>query len=112
MTRQANPNSADEQSTLDHRPLRFGKYRGKTPAEISEIDPQYLVWMHENVLTHWNMSDLLYRECVAEAKKKQNRGAYTPAPKTDRPSGTSLRVKDHFDLPDESYDDMSGDVPF
>ena len=33
----------------DHTPLPFGKYKGKTPEEIAEIDGSYVVWMFENV---------------------------------------------------------------
>ena len=35
--------------SLDDQPLPFGKYKGKTPNEVLEIDPQYLVWFYENV---------------------------------------------------------------
>lgn len=31
--------------------LPFGKYNGKLLDEISEIDPSYIVWLHENVKT-------------------------------------------------------------
>ena len=33
----------------DHTPLTFGKYKGKTPEEIAEYDPSYVVWMYDNV---------------------------------------------------------------
>lgn len=33
----------------DHTPLTFGKYKGKTPEEVAEICPSYVVWMYENV---------------------------------------------------------------
>ena len=33
----------------DHTPLAFGKYKGKTPEEVAELDPSYVVWMYENV---------------------------------------------------------------
>jgi uncharacterized protein (DUF3820 family) len=30
-------------SKLDKTPLRFGKYKGKTPIEVLELEPSYLV---------------------------------------------------------------------
>ncbi len=30
---------------IDFTPLTFGKYKGKTPREIYDYDPGYLVWM-------------------------------------------------------------------
>ncbi len=34
---------------IDDVPLAFGKYKGKTPNEIAEIDNSYIIWLHENV---------------------------------------------------------------
>ncbi|HHO42562.1 MAG TPA: 3'-5' exonuclease [Epsilonproteobacteria bacterium] len=37
-------------------PLRFGKYKGKTPNEIARIDKGYLIWMLENIEhIDWNL---------------------------------------------------------
>lgn len=33
----------------DTTPLSFGKYKGKTPEEVAEIDGSYVVWMFKNV---------------------------------------------------------------
>jgi hypothetical protein len=30
---------------LDHTVLTFGKYKGQTPSQIAEHDPQWLVWL-------------------------------------------------------------------
>lgn len=30
----------------DSQPLPFGKYKGRTPDEIAEDDPSYIVWLH------------------------------------------------------------------
>ncbi len=30
---------------IDALPLTFGKYRGKTPAELLAINPQYINWL-------------------------------------------------------------------
>jgi hypothetical protein len=35
--------------TKDKTPLTFGKYKGKTPDEIGDYDPSYVVWMYANV---------------------------------------------------------------
>jgi hypothetical protein len=48
---------------LDHTPLTFGKHRDKTPDEISEIDPGYIVWLAENVKPPV-VSDLLAQACA------------------------------------------------
>lgn len=66
--------TADE--LLDHTPLRGGKHPGKTPSEIADIDPSYLVWAYEG----WDRppcSAMLYKECVKDAAEltRQNRVA-------------------------------------
>lgn len=33
----------------DFKPLQFGKYKGLTSAEISEIDPSYIVWLYDTI---------------------------------------------------------------
>ena len=35
--------------TIDDIPLTFGKYQGKTPDQIAEIDDQYIIWMYDNI---------------------------------------------------------------
>lgn len=46
----------------DHTPLNFGKYKGLTPDEISEFDPEYIVWawksVHPRISSYW-----LYQTC-------------------------------------------------
>jgi hypothetical protein len=46
---------------MDHTPLGFGKHIGKSPNDISEIDPSYIVWLYEN--TEGNCSRALYAAC-------------------------------------------------
>lgn len=53
--------------SLDHSPLQFGKYAGKTPDEVSQIDGAYIVWMYENVKNFPTCSKLLYEACQADA---------------------------------------------
>lgn len=62
--------SAPSQEELDHSRIGFGKYRDKTPEQISENDPEYLVWAWQNVLNRpLFMSDVLYKECKAAPSK-------------------------------------------
>lgn len=37
------------EADLDDTPISFGKYKGKTPDEISDIDPKYLLWLVNEV---------------------------------------------------------------
>ena len=34
---------------IDFKRLKFGKYIGETPEQVSCHDPDYVVWMHDNV---------------------------------------------------------------
>lgn len=52
---------------LDHTPLPTGKYKGQTPSQIAEHDPQYIVWMAEN-FTEKKVSDVLARTCEEECR--------------------------------------------
>ena len=53
----------DEASNLDHTPLVFGKYNGKTPDQVAKIDPGWLVWAFNNVKNRQTCSQLLANEC-------------------------------------------------
>jgi uncharacterized protein (DUF3820 family) len=63
-------NTYKQNISLDHTPLNFGKYKGKTPDEISEHDPSYIVWMYNNIkpkpCSEWLMevckADIAYLE--------------------------------------------------
>lgn len=54
-----------KKQSLDHTKLDFGKYKGKTPSEISEENPSYIKWMYETVKPV-KCSTALYKACVAE----------------------------------------------
>jgi uncharacterized protein (DUF3820 family) len=43
---------------VDTIPLNFGKYEGKTPEEIAEIDEGYIVWMYDNVTPKYCTKEL------------------------------------------------------
>lgn len=34
---------------LDHKPMEFGKYKGRTPSEIADFDPGYIVWLYNSI---------------------------------------------------------------
>jgi hypothetical protein len=34
---------------LDDQKLTFGKHKFRTPHEIAEDDPSYIVWLYENI---------------------------------------------------------------
>ena len=56
----------------DRVPLEFGKYKGKTPDEIADIDAAYIVWLYNNVTVrtdgnkHKLVSKVLYNACVED----------------------------------------------
>lgn len=54
---------------LDHSPLTFGKYKGKTPDQVSSIDSGWLVWAYENVTNKTVCSKLLYNECKPKPRR-------------------------------------------
>lgn len=54
---------------LDHTPLIFGKYVFRTPDQIAEDDPEYIVWMYrewQNSGKPPPCSKLLYDACREE----------------------------------------------
>lgn len=53
---------------LDETPLTFGKYKGKTPDEISDLDPSYIVWMYDTIKPHL-CSEAMYKYCKRELKE-------------------------------------------
>lgn len=54
---------------LDHTPLTFGKYKGKTPSQIADINPSYIVWLWENVEGPKHCSKLLYNDCQIDTEQ-------------------------------------------
>lgn len=52
----------------DNTPLTFGKYKGRTPWELYQDDPGYLVWAWENVGPHVCSRDLY--ELAQEASEE------------------------------------------
>lgn len=94
--------TADE---LDHTPLTFGKYRGRTPDEISKTKDgaQYILWMFENVENRDTCSRLLYEACGGK--------------KLPPPVNTDDEILEDGDMVSDvrrktGYDDMDDDIPF
>lgn len=59
--------------SFDHTPLTFGKYKGRTPSEVSEYDPEYIVWMWTAIkLRH--CSEALFKDCDNEVRANREEG--------------------------------------
>ncbi len=71
---------------LDKTPLRFGKYKGKTPIEVLEIEPSYLVWAYTTIVNFntcsAELADQAYQKIQALKAAKENKGGKTE-PKQD-----------------------------
>jgi len=60
---------------IDDQPLLFGKHQGKTPKELLEEDPSYLVWLYETMEDQ--LSTALYEEaCEAKEAKETESDTY------------------------------------
>lgn len=57
--------SAEEE--LDHAPLEFGKYKGKTASDVADIDSAYVVWLYDSILPRC-VSHALARACTSDAR--------------------------------------------
>jgi hypothetical protein len=67
------------EEAMDHTPLAFGKHVGKTPEEIAEIDPSYILWLYTK--TEGNVSRALYAACrddIAEGDSDDERNWERP----------------------------------
>ena len=55
---------------LDHSKMVKGKYHDKTPSELAELDPAYLIWAYGA----WRprpCSAMLYNECVKDLAEEE-----------------------------------------
>ena len=57
--------------TVDHTVLSFGKYKSRTPSQISEEDPDYIVWLSGETNLKDFVSPLLVRECQADLQERR-----------------------------------------
>ncbi len=51
--------------------LTFGKYKGRSPEDISEYDPGYIVWLVKNVDANI-CSKALYEYCLRETRRSND----------------------------------------
>lgn len=63
--------SSSKEEGLDFRPLTFGKYRGKTPEQVAEIDPSYICWMYKEIKPT-PCSQALKNDCEQELRESEN----------------------------------------
>jgi hypothetical protein len=132
---QASPNNqpVDEQ-TLDFEPLKFGRFKGKTPEQVAELpmrDRQYLVWAFENVGNFDVCSSALYRDLGGKGSRakvesgKRDQRKYKPEQKNitvDQETGelfgdryssrASSPAKQTPALFKPGFNDMDDDIPF
>lgn len=59
--------------SLDSVPIAFGKYKGMTPDDISEVDPRYIMWLYENIEPK-RVSKDLYMVCESGADSGADEG--------------------------------------
>lgn len=57
---------------IDDTPFTFGKYKGKTPDEVSDIKPDYIIWMWRK-FDNPPCSEALYNYCLKEEGKWSNK---------------------------------------
>lgn len=57
---------------LDHTPLCFGKHMSKTPDEISQTNPGYVIWLYEQCKPQV-VSRALYEACVEDENDDPDR---------------------------------------
>jgi hypothetical protein len=66
--------------------LCFGKYKGHTVEEIAEADPEYLIWLRDNVeVAKTLISQKLYEECQYDVEDREREvwGEWDPFPGQD-----------------------------
>lgn len=103
------PLDLDKEGMLDHTPLKFGKFKGKTPEQVSEVQPQYLVWAYETVGNFDVCSEALYRECGGKGKRAVNTSR-TANPSYYKPEND--RYESRASSPARSSGDFDDDIPF
>lgn len=48
---------------IEDTPIGFGKYADKTPNEVAEIDPGYIIWLNDEAGRTDLVSDEMYDAC-------------------------------------------------
>lgn len=104
------PGITDEE--LDHARLTFGKYTGQTPSQVSEKDPQYIVWMYDNVTNRDTCSKLLRDECAKVPKGKRPSTQDADTPLSDKIDYYKSNPYTHKELRRKFQNDFDDDIPF
>lgn len=60
---------------IDDLPLKYGKYKGKTPNQVAVFDPSYIVWMYKNVKTSYLGAPVMCSKELAEGCEQDIREA-------------------------------------
>lgn len=94
--------SLDTEAIKDRTALKFGKHRGKTPEQVAETDPGYIVWAYETVAQFDVCSAALYRECGG----RRNRAVPTESAKK------VAAVQDAKRKAAGDFDDFDDEIPF
>lgn len=61
---------AAEPVSLDETPLPFGKWKGRTPEQVADVDPGYIMWLYENVQPK-RCSRGLYLACEMDVREAE-----------------------------------------
>ncbi len=102
---------------LDHTPVDFGKYKGKSPMYIAEelCQTDYVRWAYENVVRYNRpvfCSEVLYKECGGKFKSAKEQAEAKKAAEAQKPNSyRSVGMKPEHGHP-YKFDDMDDDIPF
>lgn len=121
----------DQEAILDRTPLKFGKYRGKTPEWVVENEgyraKSYITWAYETVGNFDVCSAALYRDCGGKGKRAEGTHSQTANKRVNQnPSVDTYESRGYSSNPvprDVRYppgtppkqgyfDDFDDDIPF
>lgn len=114
------PESRNSGEMLDHSPLKFGRYKGKTPAVVAEKEPKgesWLRWAYETVGNFDVCSEALYKDCGGKGKRAvrddgpgyQGAKPYSGQRAAEDQARQQQRVED---ARKSGFDNMDDDIPF
>lgn len=55
---------------IDFKPITFGANKGKTPEEVSMVNPNYIIWGYDKYGVDF-CSAALYNDCKADREKEK-----------------------------------------
>lgn len=53
--------------------LTFGKYKGMTVEQISNLNPSYLLWLNKNKIQNFELNDYYYFKCIEDREDEYDR---------------------------------------